>query len=63
MSLGRDRIWHYFSMKPYTEMPTTTFVLDKTYTMCGEHQICVACVETFFEASIKFPKPLVFYQC
>ena len=33
MSLGRDRIWHYFSMKPYTEMPTTTFVLDKNRTV------------------------------
>ena len=25
MSLSRDRIWHYFSMKPYTEMATATF--------------------------------------
>ena len=29
MSLSRDRIWHYFSMKPYTEIATATFVLDK----------------------------------
>ena len=32
MSLSRDRIWHYFSMKPYTEIATTTFVLDKNRT-------------------------------
>ena len=30
--LSRDRIWHYYSMKPYTEMATTTFVLDKNRT-------------------------------
>ena len=32
MSLSRDRIWHYFSMKPYTEIATATFVLDKNRT-------------------------------
>ena len=32
MSLSRDRIWHYFSMKPYTEIATATFVLDKNCT-------------------------------
>ena len=29
MSLSRDRIWHYFSVKPYTEIATATFVLDR----------------------------------
>ena len=33
MSLSRDRIWNYFSMKPHTEMPTATFVLDKNHTV------------------------------
>ena len=44
-----------------TFLPLVVTLGEKTYAMCGEHQICVVYVETFFEASVKFPKPLVFY--
>ena len=32
MTLSGDRVWHYFVMKPYTEIATATFVLDKNRT-------------------------------
>ena len=60
MSLSGDRIWHYFSMKPYTEMTTTTFVLDKNrtekkkisplklYDINFENQIAFLTPKTFF---------------
>ena len=59
MSLSRDRIWHYFSMKPYTEMATTTFVLDKNRTEKKQF-FHIKLYDINFENQIAFLTPKTF---
>ena len=60
MSLSRDRIWHYFCMKPYTEIATATFVLDKNRTEKKQFSH-IKIYDINFENQIAFLTPKTFF--
>ena len=60
MSLSRDRIRHYFSMKPYTEIATATFVLDKNRTEKNQFSH-IKLYDINFENQIAFLTPKTFF--